>query len=85
MGFDSLTFYVYRSLLEANLPNPEALSTQIRTGFSAHPNWQSSEAALRELRQEITFALVAACEQLDQVTPLVEALFSTLAKGERLE
>ena len=39
---------------------------------------------LRELRQEITFALVAACEQLDQVTPLVEALFSTLAKGERL-
>jgi hypothetical protein len=40
---------------------------------------------LRELRQEITFALVAACEQLDQVTPLVEALFSTLTKGTRLE
>jgi type I restriction enzyme R subunit len=83
-GFDALTSFVYQSLLDAHIPNPEAVSTQIRTAFSAHPNWQSSEAALRELRQEITFALVAACEQLDQVTPLVEALFSTLAKGERL-
>ena len=36
------------------------------------------------LREQVTFALVAACEQLDQVTPLVEALFSTLAKSERL-
>jgi type I restriction enzyme R subunit len=58
-GFDSLTFFVYRWLLEANLPNPEALNNQIRTVFIAHPNWQSSEAALRELRQEITFAFVA--------------------------
>jgi len=68
-GFDALTSFVYQSLLDAHIPNPEAVSTQIRTAFSAHPNWQSSEAALRELRQEITFALVAACEQLDQVTP----------------
>jgi type I restriction enzyme R subunit len=58
-GFDSLTFFDYRWLLDAHIPNPEAVSTQIRTAFSAHPNWQSSEAALRELRQEITFAFVA--------------------------
>jgi hypothetical protein len=42
------------------------------------------EPVLRELRQQVTFALFAACDQLEQVTPLVEALFSTLAKGERL-
>jgi len=83
-GFDALTFFVYRSLLEAQIPGPEAVSTQIRSAFSDHPNWQSSEAALRELRQQVTFALVAACDQLDQVTPLVDALFTTLAKGERL-
>jgi type I restriction enzyme R subunit len=83
-GFDAVTFFVYRSLLEAHIPNPEAVSTQIRSAFSAHPNWRTSEAALRELRQQVTFALFAACDQLEQVTPLVDALFSTLAKGERL-
>ncbi|MEB3360789.1 MAG: hypothetical protein VKI42_01540 [Synechococcaceae cyanobacterium] len=54
------------------MPDPEAVSARIRSASSHHPNRQSSEAALRELRQEVTFALVAACEQLDQVTPLVE-------------
>jgi type I restriction enzyme R subunit len=83
-GFDSLTFFVYQLLLDANVPNPQAVSARIRSAFLDHPNWSTSEAALRELRQQITFALVAACEQLDQVTPLVEALFSTLAKSERL-
>jgi type I restriction enzyme R subunit len=83
-GFDSLTFFVYQSLLDANVPNPQAVSARIRSAFLDHPNWTTSEAALRELRQQVTFALVAACEQLDQVTPLVEALFSTLAKSERL-
>jgi len=83
-GFDSLTFFVYQLLLDANVPNPQAVSARIRSAFLDHPNWTTSEAALRELRQQVTFALFAACEQLEQVTPLVETLFSTLAKGERL-
>lgn len=83
-GFDSLTFFVYQLLLNANVPNPQAVSARIRSAFLDHPNWTTSEAALRELRQQITFALFAACDQLEQVTPLVEALFTTLAKGERL-
>ena len=60
------------------------MSTRIRDAFLAYPNWKTSESALRELRQQVTFALFAACDQLEQVTPLVEALFTTLAKGERL-
>jgi type I restriction enzyme, R subunit len=83
-GFDSLTFFVFQSLLDANVPNPQAVSARIRSAFLDHPNWTTSEAALRELRQQVTFALFAACDQLEQVTPLVEALFTTLAKGERL-
>jgi len=83
-GFDSLTFFVYQSLLEAQVPDPQAVSARIRSAFSDHPNWRTSEAALRELRQQVTFALVAACDQLEQVTPLVEAIFTTLAKAERL-
>jgi type I restriction enzyme R subunit len=83
-GFDSLTFFVYQALLNANVPNPQAVSARIRSAFLDHPNWTTSEAALRELRQQVTFALFAACEQLEQVTPLVEALFSTLTKGTRM-
>lgn len=82
-GFDSFTFFVYQSLLDASVPNPQDVSARIRSAFRDHPNWTSSEAALRELRQQVTFALFAACDQLEQVTPLVEALFTTLTKGER--
>jgi len=83
-GFDGLTFFVCEALRQANVPDPEAVSSQIRSAFSRHPNWRTSEAALRELRQQVTFALVAACDHLERVTPLVETLFTTLAKGERL-
>jgi type I restriction enzyme R subunit len=83
-GFDDLTFFVYRSLLEANINNPEAVCNQIRSAFGNHPNWRTSEAALRELRNQVTFALYAACDQHDQVTPLVDALITTLTKGDRL-
>jgi type I restriction enzyme R subunit len=83
-GFDALTFFVYRSLLEANISNPETVSNQIKAAFVSHPNWKASEAALRELRQQVTFVLFAACDQLEQVTPLVDALFTTLAKGDRV-
>ena len=83
-GFDGLTSFVYEALRQANVPDPEAVSNQIRSAFSSHPNWRTSEAALRELRNQVTFALVAACDQIEQVSPLVEALFTTLAKGERI-
>ena len=60
------------------------MSTRIRDAFLAHPNWKTSESALRELRQQVTFALVSACDELEQVTPLVEELFTVLSKGDRL-
>ena len=64
--------------------DPDAVSSKIKAAFASHPNWATSEAALRDLRQQVTFALVAACADLEQVAPLVEALFTTLAKGQRL-
>jgi type I restriction enzyme R subunit len=35
---------------------------------------------LRELRKKVTFAIFAECDQLEQVTPLVEGLFALLLK-----
>lgn len=83
-GFDGLTFFVYRTLLAADIANAEAVSAAIRSAFINLPNWSSSEAALRELRQRVTFAIFAECDALEQVTPLVDELFTVLEKGERL-
>ena len=50
----------------------------------AHPNWQKSDNALRELRKQVTFAIVAECDALEQVTPIVNALFTLLEKADRI-
>jgi type I restriction enzyme R subunit len=84
IGFDGLTYFVYRSLLDAQIGNAEAVSATIKAAFVAHPTWRSSEKALRELRQKVTFALVAECDTLEQVTPIVDQLFSLLAKADRI-
>jgi len=79
-GFDGLTYFVYRTLEDAGVPDAENISTRIKDVFAAHPNWRESEAALREVRQEVTFALLAALDDLEQVTALVEDLFALLMK-----
>ena len=52
-GFDGLTFFVYRTLLDAKVSaTPEEVSRKIKEAFVAYPNWKKSEAALREAAQE---------------------------------
>ena len=82
-SFDGLTYFVYRSLSDAGIENAEAVSRNIRQAFSDFPNWKQSENALRELRQEVTFAILAETEELDRVTALVDELFTLLERGGR--
>ena len=82
-GFDDLSFFVYRSLLDAGVNKAEAVSTRIKTDFAAHPNWRTSETERRELRQKVTFAVYAAVDDLDHVAPIVDRLFSLLDTGTR--
>ena len=82
-SFDGLTYFVYRSLSDAGIKNAEAVSRTIRQAFSDFPNWQQSENALRELRNEVTFAILAETEQLERVTALVDELFTLLERGGR--
>lgn len=84
-GFDGLTFFVYRTLLDAAVARAEEVSGQIKTAFAAHPNWRTSEAELRELRKEVTFAIYAEMDDLDQVARIVDNLFSLLAKAYRIK
>ena len=79
-GFDGLTFFVYRTLLDAGVISAEEVSGQVKAAFAGHPNWQTSEAELRELRKEVTFAVYAEVDDTDQVAQIVDNLFSLLEK-----
>jgi type I restriction enzyme R subunit len=83
-GFDGLTFFVYRTLLDAKVENTERVSRNIKKAFIDHPNWKQSENALRELRQKVTFAILSETEDLDRVTALVDQLFTLLEKADRI-
>jgi type I restriction enzyme, R subunit len=81
-GFDGLIYFVYATLLEAGIPQPEAVSQKIRAAFVEHPSWLRSEKDLRDLRQKITFALYAQEDDLDKVTSTVDHLFTLLMKAQ---
>ncbi|MGY6555494.1 MAG: HsdR family type I site-specific deoxyribonuclease [Wenzhouxiangella sp.] len=83
-SFDGLTYFVFRSLVDAGVPNAETVSRTIRAAFADYPNWQRSEAALRELRKKVTFAIFAESEDLEAVTGLVESLFALLERASRI-
>ena len=83
-SFDGLTYFVYRTLLDAGVGNPEDVSRKIRLAFGECSNWKRSENALRELRKRVTFAIFAETEDLDRVTALVDELFTLLDKAERI-
>lgn len=80
-GFDALTFFVFRTLQDFGVDNPEEVCTKITAAFSEHPNWRSSETALRELRKDVTFAVYAEEDDLDKVTQIIDNLFSVLEKA----
>ena len=80
-SFDGLTYFVYRSLSDAGIENAEAVSRTIGQAFSDFPNWKHSESALRELRNEVTFAILAETEELERVTAMVDELFTLLERG----
>lgn len=63
------------------IPNPDAVSKKAAEAFSQFPNWQRSEAELREVRKKVTFALFAEEDDMDKVTATVESLFVLLAKS----
>jgi len=82
-GLDGLTYFVLCKLTDDGIPNPEAASRKVAAAFAKHPNWQRSEAELREVRKQVTFALYAEEGDIEKVTVTVEALFMLLQKSFR--
>ncbi|MCF8383959.1 MAG: HsdR family type I site-specific deoxyribonuclease [Chlorobium sp.] len=83
-GFDGLTFFVYRTLLDEKIEHAEEVSRQIREAFVEFPNWKKSDREMRELRKKVTFAIYAQSDDLDRVTGIVDNLFRLLEKANRI-
>lgn len=77
-GFDDLTFFIYKKMLDKEINNPEEITKQIKGEFVNHPNWKSSEKELRELRQAVYFALLAEEDDIDKAANLIDELFNHL-------
>jgi type I restriction enzyme R subunit len=82
-GFDGLTHFVFERLQAFGVADAETVSRNIKQAFIDDPNWQHSEKSLRELRKKVTFAILAQCEDLAEVTRLVEELFRVLERSGR--
>ena len=83
-GFDGLTYFVYRTMLDAGLDNAEEISKKIKSAFVEHAGWKQSEKELRELRKKVTFAIFSQEDDLNKVTAMVDELFTLLSKADRI-
>jgi len=80
-GYDALRYFVFTMLSAMGVRDAESVSAKIAKAFGEHPNWSQSDAELRELRKAVTFAVYAEVDDLDEVTRIVDQMFSTLAKA----
>lgn len=80
-GLDGLTFFVYRTLLDAGLKKAETASRKVKEAFLEYPNWIRSEKELRELRQRVTFAICAEEDDFYKVTRIVDNIITLLEKA----
>ena len=79
-----MTFFVYRTLLDAKVNDAEVVSRKIKDAFVAFPHWKSSEKELRELRKKVTFAIYSQVDDPEEVARLVDDLFTLLEKADRI-
>jgi len=80
-GLDALTYFVLCKLTDDGIPHPDEVSKKVAKALAELPNWRRSEAELREVRQRVTFALVAEEDDLEKVTRTVEELFDLIQRS----
>src|ERR1035437_3766777 len=80
-GLDAIGYFVLCKLTDDGIKNPDAASRKVAEAFTKYPNWQRSEGELRELRKQVTFALLRVEDDVEKVTATVEALFTLLRKS----
>lgn len=79
-GLDSITYFALCKLTDDGIPNADTAARKIAAAFAKYPNWRDSEGELRELRKQVTFAVVAEEDDIDKAANTVDALFNLLQK-----
>lgn len=80
-GFDDLTFFIYRTLLDKDFRKADEITRQIKAEFVNNPNWKTSEKELRDLRKGTYYAVLGEEENIDKAAAIVEDLFNQLFKA----
>ena len=80
-GLDAIGYFVLCRLADDCIKDADATSRKVAEAFTKFPNWQRSEAELRELRKQVTFALVRVEDDMEKVTATVETLFTLLRRN----
>jgi type I restriction enzyme R subunit len=83
-GLDGLTFFVYRTLLDAGVKTAEETSRKVKEAFVKHPHWRQSEKELRELRKQMTFAICAGETDFYRVVQIVDTIIRLLEKAYKI-
>jgi type I restriction enzyme R subunit len=73
-GFDGLTYFVYRTMLDAGLSNPDEVSKKIKSAFVEHAGWKQSEKGAQRAAEEGDFAIFPKEDDLNKVTAMVDDL-----------
>jgi type I restriction enzyme R subunit len=81
--FDDIAMSVYVLLLDKKFNNAEVIARSIKEAFGKYPYWKESETDLRELRQQVMFAIMKndATTHDDAIIQFVEIFFSYLFKA----
>jgi len=77
-GFDGLTFFIYRTLLDKDIKNADEITKQIKAEFINNPNWMTSEKEMRDLRRGTYYAVLNEEDDIDKAAAIVEDLFNHL-------
>lgn len=80
-GFDGLTFFIFRKLLDKGFKKADEITKQIKAEFVNNPNWKTSEKELRDLRTGAYYAVLGEEEDIDKAAAIVEDLFNQLFKA----
>lgn len=78
-----MTYFILCKLTDEGIPKPAEVSRKVAASFARFPNWQKSEAELREVRKQMTFALLTEEDDITKVTTTVESLIGLLKKSFR--
>ncbi len=83
-GFDCLTFFIFRTLIDKGFKKADEITKQIKGEFINNPNWKTSEKELRDLRTGAYYALLGEEDDIDKAAAIVEDLFNQLFKAYNL-